>query len=497
MAIDGTLLQQAGQGDAFILPAANTDRLTERLDMVKLEKQRKAAAEQKAKEERDRRLDELMKWNPEQAWYPHTEQLNKKVSDVYNYATELKMKGATSPEAERQLKQMQWDAEVTAKKSQDLKSLYPQLRQEISSQDKYTNKDYLYSKLNDWAFGMDGKKDVNEVDFAAISNIYNDPKAFNVRPWSEDFAKSLPEAVSSQFGTMSTDGGTLLVDKETKSKFFELDANGNVKIDPTTKAPIINISPETVNIAMQEPRFRMFVESELAKPGNEYKTAKDIVKEVLAPYAVREQKQTISKGYSDKEKEDDSDITNHFDTEDNFNLNKKGGTEREVVKSWAPHEVRIGQKEGDTPLFINGQTLIDPNTNSTFKDVDGKPIVGDQKVTVTRLRLMPFDEETGKILPGSKSEIDKYKNDHKVGYKWVAGGIMHTINEYGEKKEVPVMIPYDEVKVDLEKKKKINLDKRPPSEYSHEELTYFIKVHFPKLSADEKAKKYLEYRNMK
>lgn len=431
MAINGQLLQQAGQGDAYVLPAFNSDRITERLDHAESMKAAKAAAAAKAKQDRDNRLDELMKWNPEQAWYPHTEQTNNAIKDVYNTMTEIRKSGVEpTPDQLNLLNQKKWNAEVLAKKSQDIKVLYPQLKEEIEKSDKYTDKAYLNSKLNDEIFS---EPDVNKIDFNNLGNISSDPKAFKHGDWVADFADSLPEQIESIFGQMSVDGGSVLVDKEVKSKFLDLDSNGNVRYDKNGK-PLVKISNETIDLALQDPRYAYHIQEELSKPNAKYKTASEIVKNELSTFAKREEKTNYNKGF-DKEKDKDKLIIGQAnDVYRNQNSKNKSTGVGKVHEGWVPVEYTLNpEKFKNVP--VTSDIVIDPKTNTQKTDN-----VGVQNYTISKLFQKPVDAKTGEILHGEKEDVLRHKNG--VVYKWFAEA---SREEGKSKKTVTEFIPYEKL----------------------------------------------------
>lgn len=480
MAINGQLLQQAGQGDAYVLPAFSADKITERLDHAEAVKSAKAAAEAKAKQERDKRLDELMKWNPAQAWYPHTEQTNTAIKNVYDTMTEIRKSGTDpTPEQLNMLNKAKWDAEVLSKKSNDIKALYPQLKEEIEKSDKYTDKAYLNSRLNDEIFSQ---PDVNKIDFDKLGTLSADPRAFKHGEWVKDFADTLPEQIESIFGKMSIDGGDLIVDKEVKSKFFDLDANGNVRYDKNGK-PAVKISDETIELALQDPRYAYHVQQELSKPDAKYKTPGEIVKNELSTFAKREEKKSYVKGYSDKEKENDAvKISTTYDQVRNFNMAGRSQVDKSkhVTAGWIP-EVKSLYLKKDKVVKIDSPVLIDANTNKTIQNVGSKDFSG------LELQLLPVNPENGHYLYGPKENA---LSNPKYIYKWVLAGSTNEGTE-SRPKIKDYIIPYEHVRPQMKAAYGIDLDERDPSDPSEVtdlELISQIKQQHPEATAEERLK---------
>lgn len=443
--MNGLLLQHAGQGDAFILPTIQSEHVGNVMQQMAMAKKLKEGDQEKLRAERDKKLDELSKWNPDAAWYPHTKQMDQKVQKVYDYVTELKKNGKKpTPEQEDELQRMKWDAETTANKSKNIKELYPQLRSQIGQTDKYTDKSYLHSKLNDEIFGM-GEKDVNEVDFDKLNNITNDPKAFKVGEYAKDFAKALPTQVESTIATMAANGGSLIQDKEIKSKFFDLDANGNVKVDKTTGSPKLKITPETVNLFMQEPRVQSYIQDEKSKPENKYSSDTEIVSKLLAPYASREEHLSVKKGYSDKQaKGDDPVIAVNNDVYRNRNIYNSNTKTYSTESGWVPKEVDLNPEKFKNILINPSNTVnVEDNKENNTKRAANEPY------TLTKILMLPVDAKTGQRVHGDKNKVLKHKNG--IVYKTFVEGVRN-YEEDDEKKRSTEVFPVDQVKSFLDAK---------------------------------------------
>lgn len=443
--MNGLLLQHAGQGDAFILPTIQSEHVGNVMQQMAMAKKLKEGDQDKLRAERDKKLDELSKWNPDAAWYPHTKQVEKKVQDVYDYNTELKKIGKKpTPEQEDKLIRMKRDAEIAANKSKDLKQLYPQLRSQIGQTDKYTDQGYLHSKLNDEIFGM-GEKDVNEVDFDKLNNLVNDPKAFKIGEYTKDFAKSLPNMVDSTISTLNAEGGAILEDKEVKSKFFDLDQNGNVKIDPRTGSPKIKITPETTSLFLKEPRVQAYLEEEKLKPENKYATDTELVSKLLAPYASREERVSVKKGYSDKQaKGDDNVLAVNTDVTRNRNIYNQESKKYSTESGWVPKEVDLNPEKFKNILINPSNTVnVENNQENNTKRAANEPY------TLTKVLLLPVDAKTGQRIHGEKNKVLKHQNG--IVYKTFVEGVRN-YEENDEKKRATEIFPVEQVKSFLDAK---------------------------------------------
>lgn len=480
--MNGQYMLSGGQGEAFILPAADMSGLGNQIHYLNAQKRQKEQDALKAKQAQDKAFAEEQKWNPGKAWYFHTDELNGKVKNVFDLQTQIHQ-GDNSPETARKLRDAKWDAETTARKSQNIQELYPQLQSQINQGlDKYEDKALVKTKLNDEVLR---KGSVNDFDFEKASDIkgFTGNDTFKDREWAVDFAKSIPEIVQSEITNL---GNGAINDKEFKSKFYELDVNGNPKRASDGTA-ILKDSPEVLTAMKQEPRA-VRKAAALVEAGK-YKTIDEALREeYLRPYASTQVKESQTRQFAPKSssgKTDDVTLTHAYDTEENFNLAGVGG--KQVVKAYSPHEVRIGGKQSEKPVNLNAQTYIDPNTNTYYKDETGQPLVGDKEITSTRLRLVPFDTKNNRILTTTKAQSKGDNPDRE--WRWYVTGVMTGKDEEGvHTVKKPVMIPYDEVKDELKEKRGIDLSERVPGQYSDIEIKQIIDKdpEYSKLSPAEK-----------
>lgn len=478
---NGLLLQQAGQGNAYILPRQDMSGMANLARMKAAQEAAKQKREMEQRAIRDKHIDELMKWTPDQAWYPHQEQLNNAVDEAFQFRANMIKNDDLSPEARLEYERRKQRAASISAKSQDIQKNYDIWKQQINQGDKYTDKNYLQSKLNDQIFGLDGNKDVNEIDFQGINDVVQgrDPNAFKVQEWASDFAKTLPETIENNLGKYNAANGQFITNEQVKSKFFDLDENGNVVYQ--NGKPVIKVNDETVGLALQEPRTQQWVEQQLQLPQNKYKTEKDIVTELLSPYANIQSKTTLTKGFkppsAGKGKDDMEGISWTYDQPWKTNVGQGGSG---IADGYLPTEIRLGGKKLDKKIMIRSGDIIDESTNQRIPEND---MVGDKEMKVTRIAVVPKSTSTGKYTVRSQAQLE---NDPNTTYEWVAFGQM--IQKKGGREIVKnVMIPYNQVSNDVDAAYQLNLYNRDLREATPQEIVATINAYYGNISAQEKA----------
>jgi hypothetical protein len=461
-------------------------------------KKYKAAQLQKEKAARDKKLDELYKYNPKAIFHPYEKQHESDYMGLLDEQTKLIMGGIdrTDPrwhEVERKKLGMEQNVYKGETIKKNIADAYA-----VAGRDPYTHKETALRFINDQFINEDGTyKRIEEVDPEKIRDAANAPSALNTAKLTQDFVKTIPEKASQivqqRAINVGNTPGVYFNEIQEKSKFYSQDSDGKLRI---------NITPETKELFKQmDARVEPYIQEQLQKPENKGKSEDDIIRDLISPYAYVNRKVDASGITKEAKKGGSGDdepvtLTHLYDTEQNFNLNKKGKDSSKTVSiSYSPHEIRIGGKKADTPIYVNAQKLIDPNTNSYFTDSNGDHLVGDRKVIVNRIRLLPFDEDTGQMLIAKKDIIKKAKN--KIIYKWVDDGVMLDKGDDGKNIERPVMMMHDEVKVDLKEKRGIDLDARDISEYTDQELASIIKLEYPNATPQERLQIFKQLKNTK
>lgn len=472
MAVSGLLLQQAGQGDAYILPGmdmsglAHVGRMKQAQELAK----QKLEAEQRAI--RDKRIDEMMRWTPEQAWYPHQQQVDNYVNDVYGQMTQMEASGDMSPQARAELNRRKQVAASASAKSQSLQKQYPQWRQQINEADKYTDKAYLNSRLNDYVFGQDGNADVNNVDFDAINNTVSgrDVNAFKVDDYAADFAKDLPFMVDQSITTTYQAGTPFAEINSYKSKFVKTNADGSVARDSQGR-PIINVTDETMNLAKQDPRMAEWLAVKAQETG---KSEKELFTGLMSPYATIENKATLQKGFKPSggrgSGEADKEMVWSYDQEYRTNAGDKSSPDWRTGVH--PVEVRMTGKKLDKKILVNSPYIYDEHTNSSLSN---KEMVGDRSMKVTRVALVPRDVKTGKWVVGDQATV---ASNPDYTWEWVAYGELSYKDRQNKEHTKAVFVPYNTVNNDIQSAYDLNLYDRDLKDASNEEIAATINAYY-------------------
>jgi hypothetical protein len=464
-------------GNASIYPAGPSA-----LDYLQKSKQHKDAMALKQKAQRDKDVDEKLKYSPEAIFHPFEQEHSKNISDILEHSKNIALSGRpidyTNPDY-IELEKKKNKTLQNVRKGEDVKKSIGETLQ-AAKQDPFTDYGKALTIVNDNYMHPDGAyKKIDEVSPEEIRNSINNPQTLNPANVTQAFVKTIPEQVNQivkqRSVNVGNDNGIAFDEIKEANKFYNVGPDGKMQI---------NITPETKELfKSMDPRMQGYIDMQLSKPENKGKTEDDIVRDLISPYAYTNKivnrsgvtKESKGRG-SGSGSNDDVTLTHMYNTEENYNLNGKGSNPAlNVTTSYSPHEVRLGGAKADKGIYINAKTLIDPNTNGHFKDDNGNPIVGDKKITVTRLRLMPFDESSGKIIIDKEDNI-KNKN---LSYKWYAYGVAHEKDDTGKNTEKPVIIPYDQVQGDVKEKLGVDLDQRDISQYTDYELADIVKKQYP------------------
>jgi hypothetical protein len=461
-------------------------------------KKYKDAQLQKEKAARDKKLDELYKYNPKAIFHPYEKQHESDYMGLLDEQTKLLMGGIdrTDPrwhEVERKKLGMEQNVYKGETIKKNISDAYA-----AAGRDPYTHKETALRFINDQFINEDGTyKRIEEVDPERIRDAANAPSALNTAKLTQDFVKTIPEKASQivqqRAIAVGNTPGVYFNEIQEKSKFYQKDADGKLRI---------NITPETKELFKQmDARVVPYIQEQLQKPENKGKTEDDIIRDLISPYAYVNRKVDASGITKEAKKggsgDDDITVTDRFDVDDTFNLLNKGrDASKRVTASYSPHERRLGGKKADKPIYLTSTNFVDPQTNDWITDKNGDKIVGEQKVTINRLRLLPFDKETGQVLISDRETIKKAINN--VVWKWTASGVLHTKDKDGKNVEKPVMLPnIDEIKTDLKEKLGVDMDNRDMSQITDQELATMIKEQYPNATPQERIQIFKQLKNTK
>jgi hypothetical protein len=485
------LPQTIGQATIF------QDRKPTALDQLAAAQKYKADQAIKQKAARDKEVADKLKYAPDAIWHPFTQEHEAGVNDILNHQAQLSTSGEpldyNNPNFQ-EFQKKKFDLQQNVSKAEDIKKNYYEI---INNKNPYTNQNVVFSKLNDYVIGQPGgRKKTSEIDVPEMYNTLRDPETLATTEMTQDFVKSIPEKVNQIVKTrginVGADQGVYFDEVKEASKFYSKGPDGKLQI---------NITPETKEIFKgMDPRVEGYIQMQLQKPENKNKSEDDIIKEMISPFAYTNN--TVNRSGITKESKDgngsdkDLSVTSTFDQERNVNLSQDEENP-DVRAAWVPHEMRLDGKKMDKPILLNSKRYLDEETN---KVIDKQ--IGEKPVKITRMQLRPVaakDYPEHKIKKGQIIQTTKennFKSPIEKEYRWFVAGT-YDEGDGDEKVSKKILIPYDDAKTDLKAAYGIDLDQRPPSEYSDVELVQFVKDNYPKLTPEQKKAKYDQLRSIK
>lgn len=240
--------------------------------------QQRAAAEAKAKQERDKKFSEYMNYDPEKAWEPFNQQVVTAVNkDLREWVRGQMNSGADPNSADfmAEYKKRQDSVNSIARKSQHVKEVASTTR-DAYKENEFFDTAYYDSKLQDIYTNPDGSvKPVSEIDTKAFTELLNDTGGYNVEKIVADFIKDLPEKVQKTYKLKMNGEMRYFDTMEYTTKLYgenpQFDKNGN---------PILQtIDQGVVVTAMEDPLLRKVVQARMAQnPGAD---ERQILSEIL------------------------------------------------------------------------------------------------------------------------------------------------------------------------------------------------------------------------
>lgn len=220
-----------------------------------VERKRAFQAEQGrlAKEQRDKKMWEMVNVDPEATFQPFNRQVmeaadghRKKIVSYFENG------GNPNDPAFQMASKKGWD-EVNdlARRSNYIKKTIEET-QAVIEKNPFLQKDYYFPKI--WDMYMDEKgngKSLDQVDPVAIQNVFvSDPLGFNETEYRKKFMDGLNENMTNYISQKSANNGILTEDHETKWKggIYTPDPENpiGVKTNPDG-TPVLNVTPELVN----------------------------------------------------------------------------------------------------------------------------------------------------------------------------------------------------------------------------------------------------------
>lgn len=265
------------------------------------------------------------------------------------------------------------------------------------------------------------------------------------------------------------------------------------------------IENKALNILKNDPRYKDIREDEVPEQlnklkeqiaygqGQEFFEGVDAIKErilknKLTPFQESKESKDIKSGfkYNTDGDGEDVNIETSYNQTRNFNLDGKSKIDpsKNIEGAWVP-EVKSLYDKKDKKVRFESPIFIDANTNKIIKNVGNKELNG------IELQLRAYDPETGRLIIGDQKDV---ATNPKYSYEWYVSG-SYNEGTTDKPRVKQVLMPYKDVKPQMKSAYGIDLDERAPSEYSDLELKSFIKKNFPDLSPEQKAQKFIDFRN--
>lgn len=373
-------------------------------------------------------------------WDPYTDSIgnkvlafNQKAVQVYGVSDVPDMSAIMALQKERDM----IDTEVL--KTNQIKSKATEFVKSIEKDNEIDSSAVIAHVSNFMYDDNNNLVDIYNLDPNKMYDILNKPQAYNKDSVITNIDKNIEENIAAKVSTSYE----TFDEKKTRSKYYQLDADGEIKYDPATHKPLYNITPELINIFKGKQSSKVLLDDEINKlkesgfKGTPADLERKAVENLVGYKAyIKEDinRQTISRpkgGSGDDDSKDilvDSNVTRNFEVSD-----KSKGEASKVVQSWVPSEYSFGGKYMDKSINVPSSQLRDIQNNKRIKDK-----VGDSKLTVTRVALMPVNRDNGNFVAGDEKVIRSQKN---IDYKWYVYGKSEIDGEQND-----YMIELDNVK---------------------------------------------------
>lgn len=301
---EGLINYQQGKGEAYIASGLDTTMMREKLRLGEQSQARLARALTNQKNKRKEDINELLENDiaiPDErdqgAINDALNELNKYIvdngdnEDIFNRTTETY----------RKYKDLKRKAEVGATQSNRDQSEFATATNAISKlpSTSMIDKGAYADAWHTYYFGVDGNK-----------NVFSGNKG--VRPKEADYLneglwinKFVEDQVEEFTGTTSNlipgKKGDFLESRTVTGKFYKLDSEtGKVEID-SKGVPIIEVSDNTANAALQDAAWRGYIDGQIEKnPDHKGKTPEELTKEKLATRAYKNEVSKMGKGFGTK-----------------------------------------------------------------------------------------------------------------------------------------------------------------------------------------------------
>lgn len=220
-------------------------------------------------DQRDKLVDDLRKFNPDKVWEPFYDEVNRHVqTNVRDKFYELRDKGLPIAAISRVLDKEKGDANTLVNKINWQKAQWEDHNHRIDQEVDDGNfiPGYYNKKLNDQFFNGKYAKPSAEIDTSNLDEIYKDSKGYNVASIVNRFMDSLPDKINAHETEVWGKLGITYDIQKTKDKLgLQMDANGNVILDPRTGKPAIAMTDDVFLMAKSNPYLKQIVEDNLGQ----------------------------------------------------------------------------------------------------------------------------------------------------------------------------------------------------------------------------------------
>lgn len=381
------------------------------LDQDEAGRQRKQAIQMayaaKQKADRDKKIKDLLLTNPEKTFEPFNQQVLTLADDHRKSVEKLLNDGVQHDDIKLDIYNKKgWDqVNDVARRGNFIKGVVDSKRKEIDS-NPYLDKDTLHSALSDTYMDHDGKgHDIKKVDMQAIDKVVeNNPQAFKEGVYADNFLKNLGDKVFN-FNKIQRDAeGVTSTDVDTKMKkgIYQEDPTtvDGIRRDPKTGNPVINATPEVIRSFMSDRYAKNYVEW---RAGQQGKTEKDVIQDILTPKLDLESKKTQSFKYSPQ--------AYNFDEygmkpKDQMKANKRLENVATLADTFVDDEGFLSDKPNENAMSILG--YLKGNAKFGAADIqDAFPVKGTdepggQEVNGMYVENKPYDRIVFKTKQGVK-----------------------------------------------------------------------------------------------
>ncbi len=296
----GLINYQQGLGSAVILPKGDQSSLKRLTDIKAKGNDELVALQAREKARQDQLTQSIVNRDVKPPARRDMEAVRGVVDEMQQYIIDQQAQGKDevfkvgTPEW-KHLQDLQqraiWGAEQSVAEQKWVDETIIQIRM---AKDPYLDKEKAIGMILQHYYGQDGGKNIYTEDYGQRPNW---EEAFNEGAWLQDFVDDLPEIVSQTNQLKWGPGGTFIETEQVKGKLFELNEDGTIKTDQEGRA-MIKASDETVRMALQDSRFKRYIEEQLSLPENADKNANDLVKEKLQGYGFANVIKDRKKGYA-------------------------------------------------------------------------------------------------------------------------------------------------------------------------------------------------------